>query len=324
MHIGITYDLKEDYLKKGFTEEESAEFDRPETIEAIEKSLRDLGHTTERIGGLEGLISRLNSKIKWDLVFNIAEGLYGIGREALIPALLDSYRIPCTFSDACVLAVSLNKTLTKRIIRDAGILTPAFLEVRDIRDLDRFDLEFPVFAKPSAEGTGKGIYAHSKIIEMNTLKETCGSLLDKFKKPVLVEEYLPGREFTTAITGTGITGRVLGTMEVIFRENAAGEFYSFHNKSNYLDVVEYRLAEDSVAGECEKLALKSWDVLGCRDAGRIDIRYDRNGRANFIEINPIAGLHPVDSDVPIICSLVGLPYHELIREIITSASMRLV
>ncbi|HYH02217.1 MAG TPA: D-alanine--D-alanine ligase, partial [Bacillota bacterium] len=131
MNIGITYDLREEYLAQGFGAEETAEFDKPETIEAIETVLHSLNHCTERIGNVKSLIRKLADGKRWDLVFNIAEGLYGFGREAQIPAVLDAYRIPYTFSDPLVLALTLHKGMAKRIIRDLGISTPDFCVVED-------------------------------------------------------------------------------------------------------------------------------------------------------------------------------------------------
>jgi len=150
MRVGLTYDLRDEYLAMGYGQEETAEFDRISTIEALEGSLRRLGHETDRIGHVRSLAARLVAGDRWDLVFNIAEGLAGIGREAQVPALLDVYGIPYTFSDPLVMSLTLHKGMTKRVLRDGGIPTPAFAEVSTPRDLDKLDLPFPLFAKPVA------------------------------------------------------------------------------------------------------------------------------------------------------------------------------
>src|SRR5438093_12145442 len=126
MHIGLTYDLRPEYLAAGFTEDETAEFDRADTVEHIESALRELGHTTDRIGHARQLIARLAKGDDWDLVFNIAEGLSGISREAQVPAILDVYGIAYTFSDPLVMALTLHKGLTKTIVAASGITTPKF------------------------------------------------------------------------------------------------------------------------------------------------------------------------------------------------------
>ncbi len=323
MKIGITFDLRDQYLNLGFSEEETAEFDKESTIDAIETTLQDLGHRTERIGNIWDLTRLLTNGDSWDLVFNIAEGLRGIGREAQVPAILDAYGIPYTFSDPLVLALSLHKGMTKRVLRDLDIPTPNFYEVHKIEDIEKVKLKYPLFAKPNAEGTGKGITANSKIKNKKELYEVCEFLLDTFKQPVLVEEFLPGREFTTGIVGTGEKARVIGSMEVILLGSAEPDAYSYANKDDWIGKIDYKLVNDSVVKKAEKFALAAWRGLGCRDGGRIDIRVDRSGIPNIIELNPLAGINPTHSDLPIICNMKNIEYKTLIGWIIESAFERI-
>jgi D-alanine-D-alanine ligase len=322
MKVGITYDLREEYLAQGFNEEETAEFDRPDTIQAIEQALQGLGYKTDRIGNIKSLAYRLVSGDGWDLVFNIAEGIHGLSREAQVPAFLDAYAIPYTFSDALVLSLTLHKGLTKRVIRDLGIPTPDFVIVESEADIPKVDLSFPLFAKPVAEGTGKGVTAASKIVAPCHLDPICKHLLTQFKQPVLVETFLPGREFTVGIVGTGSQAVAVGVLEVILKSGAERNAYSYRNKITYKQTVEYRLVEDAMAEKAKELALAAWWGLGCRDAGRVDLRADANGMPNFMEINPLAGLQPDHSDLPIICTLAGISYLELINMIMQSALSR--
>jgi D-alanine-D-alanine ligase len=322
MTVGLTYDLRSEWLSQGYSELETAEFDREETVVAVEAALRAEGLSTERIGNYRGLMTALTEGRRWDLVFNFCEGMYGLGREALVPALLDAYRIPYTFSDPVVLAVSLHKGLTKRVVRDAGVPTPDFLVVESPADLADVRLRFPLFAKPLAEGTGKGITPRSRIENATELREACASLLASYHQPVIVEEYLPGREFTTAVIGTGAAAEAVGTMEVIFLETAEANAYTYVNKEYCDDRVRYELARGREGQECAQLALRAWRALGARDAGRVDIRMDASGRPSFIEVNPLAGLHPQHSDLPIICTLVGVSFQQLIGRIVGSARSR--
>ena len=324
MHIGITYDLREQYLELGFSEEETAEFDKESTIASIESTLQELGHSTERIGNIWDLTKQLVNDKVWDLVFNIAEGLRGIGREAQVPAILDAYNIPYTFSDPLVLAISLHKGMTKRILRDLKIPTPNFYEVNSIEDIQNVELQYPLFAKPIAEGTGKGIHADSKIKNKIQLEKVCTELLQKFNQSVLVEEFLPGREFTIGIVGTGEKARVVGAMEVLLLKSAEPEVYSYENKENWEDKVEYKLVDDSVVKRAEEYVLAAWKGLGCRDGGRVDVRVDRDGIPNIIELNPLAGIHPTHSDLPIICNMKNIPYKTLFSWILESASERII
>ncbi len=322
MRVGITYDLKDEYLAAGFTDEEAAEFDRLDTIRAIEDSLRALGHEPEPIGHLKQLAVRLLAGERWDLVFNIAEGLYGLGREAQIPALLDAWRIPYTFSDPMVLSLTLHKAMAKHVVRDCGIDTPDFMLVESLQDLQELRLPFPLFAKPVAEGTGKGISAASKVRSRTQLENVCRNLLHRFQQPVLVETYLLGREFTVGIVGTGRKARPLGAMEVLLNTNAEPDAYGYDNKAHFEGRVEYRLIDGALAERLEDVALTSWRALGCRDGGRIDLRLDGGGTPHFLEVNPLAGLNPEISDLAILCRLKGISYFELIGMIMASALER--
>ena len=320
--IGMTYDLRDDYLREGFSLEETAEFDKPDTIDAIEKSLTENGHQVERIGHVRSLMSRLSEGRRWDLVFNIAEGLRGFGREAQVPAVLDAYSIPYTFSDVLGQSVTLHKGITKHIVRDMGIPTPDFALVSDPDDLSMVKLPYPLFAKPVAEGTGKGISSRSKIDNKEDLESTCLYLLKQFRQPVLVERYLPGREFTVGIVGTGRQARALGAMEVVLNSEAEAHAYSYENKENYEHRVRYQLVDDAEALKAIEVSLDVWRGLNLKDAGRIDLRSDMNGSPNFIEVNSLAGLNPVHSDLPILCRLAGIPYERLITDILLSAMAR--
>jgi D-alanine-D-alanine ligase len=322
MRIGLTFDLRDHYKALGFSEEDVAEFDFGETIDAIEATLRKLGFETERIGTITELIPMLCEGRRWDLVFNIAEGVYGIGREAQVPAVCDAYKIPYTFSDPCIMSLALNKDLTKRVIRDLGLPTPDFKLISSINEINSINLKYPLFAKPYAEGTGKGINANSVIKDKKTLAEICTGLLKRYNQPVLIETYLPGREFTVGIIGSGNNARIAGILEVTLHSGAEDGVYSYSNKENCEEVVTYTLVNDAIAKAAGKLALDSWQGLGCFDAGRIDIRCDASGNPNFIEVNPLAGLHPEHSDLPIICTKAGISYIELIGSIVNSALKR--
>lgn len=323
MKIGITYDLRDDYLAEGYSAEETLEFDRADTIDAIEQTLQDLGYLTDRIGNIKSLVKRLAAGDRWDIVFNIAEGIEGLGREAQVPALLDAYKIPYTFSDPLILSLTLHKGMTKRVIRDLRIPTPDFAVIERVEDIATVALPLPLFAKPVAEGTSKGITAASKITSRKKFFHVCRVLLSTFQQPVLVERFLPGREFTVGIVGTGEDAVALGVMEVHLKESAEQDVYSYVNKENCEELVEYRLANDPLAHTVRETALAAWRGLGCRDAGRVDLRADVQGMPHFLEVNPLAGLHPEHSDLPIICNLAGTTYHELIDMIMRSALKRL-
>jgi len=319
LKIGMTYDLRDDYLKEGYGHEETAEFDLLDTIEAIERVIFDCGFKSYRIGNIKALAKRLVAAERWDLVFNIAEGLHGFGREAQIPALLDAYKIPYTFSGPLGHALTLHKGMTKHIVRDLGIPTPDFALVYCEEDINSINFPYPLFAKPVAEGTGMGITALSKINNRKDLTTVCSKLLQSFKQPVLVETYLPGREFTVGILGTGKDAKAIGVIEVILKPSAEINAYSYENKEHYDKLVQYILVNDDEAEQAKEISLMAWRGLDLKDAGRVDLRSDVSGIPHFMEVNSLAGLNPVRSDLPILCNLLGITYRELISSIIYSA-----
>jgi len=326
MNIGLTYDLRSDYLALGYTEDETAEFDRDDTITAIESALQVLGYKTERIGNARKLTEYLVKGKRWSLVFNIAEGLNGIAREAQVPAILDLYEIRYTFSDPLIMSLTLHKGITKKVVRDSGFPTPDFYLVEHKADALKVSFDPPFFVKPVAEGTGKGITQNSVVWERENLQSICKELLCQYHQPVLVEKYLSGREFTVGIVGTGKNAKVLGTLEVLLLDGAEKNVYSYFNKEHCEKFVEYHLGfpeNDNAVQEAENLALKIWRILGCRDGGRVDLRCDEYGEPFFLEVNPLPGLHPEHSDLPILCNKLGISYVELINQIVTSAISRL-
>lgn len=322
MIIGLTFDLVDEYLARGWTQEEAAEFDRTETIDAIQGALERIGHTVDRIGGLRRLVERLARGDRWDLVFNIAEGSEGFGREAEVPCLLEAYGIPYTFSDPLTLTLSLHKGMAKHVLRGLGVATPDFVVIAHPDETGEVSLEPPLFVKPVAEGTSKGISGRSLVRTRAELDRVVPELLERFRQPVLVERFLPGREYTVGVLGQGRGARAVAVMEVELASGAEGPGYTFFNKANYEEVVSYRLVDEAAAQPIMEVALAAWRALGCRDAGRVDLREDEHGRPNVLEVNPLAGLNPAHSDLPIMCRLRGIGYVELIEEILNEARSR--
>ncbi len=325
MHIGLVYDLRDDYRKLGYGGEDIAEFDSESTIEALEEAIASHGHTVERVGNIWRLTEMLAAGKRWDMVFNIAEGLHGTAREAQVPALLDAYNLPYTFSAPEVMILCQDKALAKTIVKAAGVPVADSVIIRDAAECAHVALPWPLFAKPLAEGTGKGVSDRSKITSPAQLEEVCADLLRRFRQPVLVETFLPGREFTVGILGTGAASRSIGTLEVVLKAGAERVGHTYHNKEHCETLIDYVFVCDAVARKSEEIALAAWRILGCRDGGRIDLRCDASGHPVFLEANPLAGLHPTHSDLPILAEQVGIPYRALIGEILASAqhSLRL-
>ena len=324
LHIGLTYDLRDDYRGAGLSEEELAEFDQPATIDALAGALAANGHRVDRIGGFRALLGRLQRGDRWDLVFNIAEGRHGFGREAQVPAVLDAFEIPYTFSDPLVSAVTLHKSMTKHLLRDMGLPTAPFALIERIEQVLEVQLEFPLLAKPVAEGTSKGIGEDAVVHDRAQLHKLCERLLHQFRQPVLVEAFLPGRELTIGILGTGKQATCIGALEIKLLEGADAEVATFRNKEKCEELMAYSLATDADAKRAEAIALRAWQAIGARDAGRVDIRADARGNYQILEMNPLSGMHPTHSDLPILWGLAGREYNDLIAAIVDSARTRVV
>jgi len=318
MHIGVTYDLRDDYRALGFSEEDSAEFDAEETIAALCEALAALGHRPERIGNVRAPTAALAQGARWDCAFNVCEGIKGIAREAQVPALLEAFDIPYVFSDPLTLALALDKAMAKRVLRDAGVPVADFAVIESAGDIAQIRLPFPLFLKPNSEGSGKGVDTHSRVEDRPALERVARDLLRRFRQPVLVEEYLPGREFTVGILGTGGEARVLGIMEIVPGEKFVGHGYGLENKEDWVGKLTIHRATGLEAEAAAAVALAAWRTLRCRDGGRCDIRQGRDGKPRFIEVNPLAGIRPGYSDLCFIADFEGLSHRDLIGAFLES------
>jgi D-alanine-D-alanine ligase len=320
MKVGLTYDLRSWYTDRGYSMDETAEFDKQETVDALSDALNKMGHETEPVGNTFQLIEALAAGRRWDIVFNIAEGLYGDGRESVVPAILDQYKIPYVFSGPVIMGLSLNKHLAKLVVSAAGVPVSPGCLITDLNDIDKCRLIYPLFVKPVSEGTGKGITEKSLVNSSVELKKMVEWILTEFKQPALVEEYLPGREFTVGVVGSGNEATAIGGMEVMTINNLP---YSVEVKENYQNYCTYKPLDPDIIDECKQVALSAWKALEAVDAGRVDLKADRNGKICFIEANPLAGLNPVHSDLPILSRMHGIEYQSLLEMIMNSAIKRM-
>lgn len=337
MDVGIAFDLKTDFAagsergSKDRAPSDAApddlleEYDSPETVEAIAAALERLGLRPRPLGGGRRLLERVLADPP-DLVFNIAEGFGTRSREAHVPAVLEMLRIPYTHSDPLTLAATLDKAVAKRLAAAAGVRTPRFAVLTERGQAARLDLALPVIAKPLWEGSSKGIRKSSRVADPAALERTVERLLADYGEPVLVEEFLPGAEFTVGVLGTGPDARVIGALEVVPRRARPEEFvYSLEVKRNWEVEVEYHVPPrrpPEVVRDVERTALEAYRALDCRDVGRVDVRLDAQGRASFIEVNPLPGIHPVTGDLCILARGFGMGYDDLIGAIVDSARRR--
>lgn len=337
MKIGIAFDLKpasaEPVGGRGRPDDQFEEYDSVETVEAIAAAMRTLGHHTVMLGGGLDFLDRVRFNAP-DLVWNIAEGHGGRCRESHIPAICEFLNIPYTHSDPLTLAATLDKGVAKRLVQQAGVATPDFVVVRG--DVQTSELKFPappLFVKPLDEGSSKGIRNNPVCGRIKEAEERAQWLLKTYGRPVLVEQFIPGREITVAVMGEPHAAdpahapRVFGMLEVIPRGGRNPNFvYSLEVKRDFLNRVEY-MTPPQVTGpqlrRLEQAALASYVALECRDVSRIDFRMAEDGTPFFIEVNPLPGLSPSTGDLPILARLQGVSYTDLIGQILSAAIHRL-
>ena len=309
-----------------------AEWDTIETIHAVEHAIASQ-HNVTLIEANNNVYEQIRS-VAPQIVFNVAEGLHGISREAQIPAMLDFLQIPYTGSDPLTLATCLDKSRTKEILSYYKIPTAPFFVIEDVQEIHKIDVAFPLFVKPLHEGSSKGIYNSCIVHTMEELQNEVQKILATYSEPALVEKYLPGREFTVALLGNGTNVRVLPLIEIKFDSLPAdvNPIYSFEAKwiwdtaTNPLDIFECPAQlSPSLQTEIELICKKAFRLLRCRDWCRIDVRLDENDVPHIIELNPLPGILPNPEDnscFPKAARAAGLTYNELICTVLDNAAKR--
>lgn len=320
LRVGLAYNLRRIGVSDGDSE---AEFDAPSTIEALAHAVRAQGHDVFPCEA-DRTLPRVLSELAPDLVFNIAEGLSGLNREAQVPALCELLDLEYTGSDAACMAISLNKATAKRLVASEGILTPAFAVLRSGDEALPSGFAFPAIVKPIAEGSSKGILEKQVAESERELRAIARTLLDRYRQPVLAEAFLPGREFTIALLGER-DPRALPIMEIVFTDRRERfPIYSFKSKFESVGV-ENKVPCDidaSLRSELTRVAKASFAALGCRDIARVDLRLDAQGRVHFIECNPLPGMAPNFSDLCVMAKSEGTEYEALVAEILAPAVRR--
>lgn len=321
--VGISYNLK-----KGIASDVGdieAEYDSYDTIEAISNVFSAHGAKVVALEADSNFVEKLkNAQV--DIVFNIAEGTYGRGRESQVPAILNFLRVPFSGSDETTMGLSLDKALTKRYLSTFQIDTPAYFVVNSHSYNNNLNLKFPLIVKPNCEGSGKGISDFAVVENQEQLNELIEKNLINYGQPMLVEEYIKGREFTVGILGNGHDMHVFEPMEICYLgDNNENMIYSYNVKINYKKYIEYKCPsalDNETAERMKDIAAKIYTALDCKDFSRIDFRLSEDGVIYFIEINPLPGLAPGYSDYPMLAQFCGMDYQTLILNVLNSATKR--
>jgi D-alanine-D-alanine ligase len=309
-----------------------AEWDTWETINAVKDAIACY-NDVNLIEADDNAYNKFR-ELRPDIVFNIAEGAFGVSREAQIPAILDMLQIPYTGSDALTLAICLDKARTKEILSYYKIPTAKFFVADKVEDAENHELRFPMIVKPISEGSGKGIFASSLVNNEEELKKEIKRITFEYNQSALVEEFLTGREFTVAVLGNNSDTKILPAIEMRYDKYPEGvlPLYSYEakwildTKENTFDVFDCPANIDkNLEEKINKVCLDTYKVLRCRDWSRIDLRLDKSGEPNIIEINPLPGIIPdqnENSSFPKAARAAGIDYNDMINSVLASAIKR--
>ena len=347
LNIAVLANLKRNAPKyAGMPDDAWDDLDSDITVNAIVAALEAGGHRATFLEGNLSLIETL-AALKPDLCFNICEGHWGDSREAHVPAILEMLRMPYTASGVMTLALTLDKPMTKRVLAFHGLPTPAF-QVFERADEPRDpDLTFPLFVKPSREGTGMGVSANSVVNSEAELRNQLAAQIARYCQPILVERFIRGREVTVGVVGNLVGPvawrvpadeqaervfeglRFLPPLEVDFAAYPASEggVYTNRMKTEWAGDFRYLCPaplDPKLVQQLNWLTAAVFRVTGCADVARVDFRLDADDgdRPYILEVNPLPGLYPGLSDLVLEADATGLPYNDLINAILDAARMR--
>lgn len=322
--VGLTFDLKTDYqLKESQPADTYAEFDHPLTIDLITDTIQALGHQVKRIGNAAALLENLDH-LGVDIIFNIAEGLKGRNRESQIPVILEMKGIPFVGSDGLTQALTLDKLMAKKIFFAEGVPTPKFIEVKRADSLINTNhFKFPLMVKPRFEGSSKGIDVNARIHNHQDLIKRADYVINTYKQPALVEEFIKGKEFTVAVVGND-SPEVFPPVQVKIEGdlNLGEKFYTFaHITSPALEYVCPAQISKELENKLKTVALRAYQAVDCLDFGRVDFRVDEQDNPYVLEVNPLPCLATEDVFM-IVPKVLGITYPQMIGKILESAFKR--
>ncbi|RJP29475.1 MAG: ATP-grasp domain-containing protein [Candidatus Omnitrophota bacterium] len=322
--VGLTYDLKSDYtFKEGDPPDANAEFDSPSTVDVIANAIKACGFNVKKIGNASKVLENFGN-LDVDIVFNISEGLTGRNRESQVPILLEMAGIPYVGSDAFTLALTLDKVMAKKIFTAGNIPTPKYFEIKTEEELINLDhCRFPLIVKPRFEGSSKGLSENSRVANEKELKAQASRIINIYKQPALVEEFIRGKEFTVAVVGND-SPEVLPVVQIKIDGNLdlKDQFYTFARiASDKLEYVCPAKISKKLENKISELALMTYNAVECRDFGRIDFRVDEKDNPYVLEINPLPSLSTEDVFM-LLAQNKGMTYAQMIGKILNGAFKR--
>jgi D-alanine-D-alanine ligase len=342
--VAVLANIKDESQPKpeGVPTDAFADFDHIETVERIQEAIESDGHETKFLMADRTLPLTIQ-EYQPNICLNLAEGLGGDAREAHIPALLEMLSIPYTGSRVLTNAISLDKTLTKRIWRDRRLPVAPFQEFNVGDEPLRPDLKFPLFVKPAREGTGMGVDAKAIVKNEAELRERVKWVIGSYLQPALVETFLSGREFTVGIMGRADAKLYsrhpdwyddkdgfhrFPILELDASRSVTPNVYSQAAKSKEVgeegapDYTCPATVEPELEKKLKHFAWRAHILLNALDISRTDIRLDDEGNPRLMEINTLPGLTADYSDLCLQAKAEGIAYNDLILDILYLAAGR--
>lgn len=331
LNVALAYNLKKKAGDKFLPEDYYSEFDSQKSVDAIARALTQNGCVVTPVEADEGLLDFFKENNDFDIVFNIAEGIRGTSREAQVPAVLDFLGIPYTGSGILTLALSLHKAMSKAIFKFNGLPTPNFQLFKSPDEIIDGTLKYPIIVKPNREGSSKGLTASSVVYTEKRLREELDRVITLYEQEALAEEFIEGKEITVGVLGSD-EQQALPALEIDFSScGKSGEFfYSWRMKEYQGDEGKYLTpafhcparVNGAEAERIAQAACGAHKALGCLDFSRVDMRLSEDGIPYILEVNPLPGIDPDESNLTYIAKSCGIGYNELINIILTNALKR--
>lgn len=307
------------------------EYDPPHTIELIKHGIEATGHEYVFIEADENFVQKLK-QIKPDLVFNRAEGLKGESRESHVPAMLEMLGLRYVGSNVLTTAIGLNKAWTKKVLMFHGIQTPKFYVMSHVKESAKITKGFPYILKPNEEGSSMGINEDNVVHNASQLKSKLSSMLEEYQQPILIEQFIEGREFSIGLLGRpGKDPEALAILEIDFSKFPQVKGVYGQRAKTILDSLDHYICPakipKSLKSRLEEISIAIWYALDIRDFVRIDYRMNDKGEIYFLEVNPLPGMDfdTVENDLsfyPYMAMKTGYTYDDLIRRLLESACAR--
>lgn len=325
MELRLVYNLRGEHPRKmgDYPPDIDADWDTPETISLLRSSLIQIGFDVVDICCSRNIVKELIKS--QSLIFNICEMAQGAYREALIPSLCELQKIPYVFSEPDVMVKTLDKNICNLLVVQANADVPNWFLIKNVRDLELLeDLNrYPYIVKPNSEGSGIGISDQSVVYNQKDLYSRIGYVTSAYRQSVLVQEYIDGLELTVGVLGSANRIEVLAPILINL---PSSKVYGCEQKENSETQALYSVCSNEIINKKVEVSARNiYQALGCRDAARIDFRFDQvNEKLYFLEINPLPHLHPVIGDFCRSAYGAGYLYNDLLKKICDYAIVRVV